>query len=107
MSRFGNDIARAIRGLRNGFGKPSFQWNGGTYACVANTATTNKELGLGGFALESDLALFVEAALLPTPGPTEKQTVIYAGKTYRIDHVGILPGGSMVRVHCSSPTKGA
>jgi len=106
MSRLGNDILRGHRDLAKQLGKPTFKWNNGDYACIANDAGSGGVFGAGGIGSVSDLVLFVEAAILPNPGPQLKHTIIYKGKTYRIDHIVGLPGDAELKFTCVDPTRG-
>jgi hypothetical protein len=95
-----------MRQLRKEAGKPVFTFDGDDIPCIANEATSSKILGEGGFALEADLVLFVEVADLPDPAPQEKQILVYKSKSYRIDHIGALPGDAQIKLSCNSPTRG-
>lgn len=106
MSSMGRNLSRGMRDLRKEAGKPVFTFNGEDIPCIANEATSSKVLGVGGFALEADLVLFIEVADLPDPAPVEKQTLFYKAKKYRIDHIGALPGDAQIKLACNAPTKG-
>lgn len=109
MSRLGDDIARGLRGLGKYAGGDTFKWpatGGNNYACIANTASESKELSIGGLALEADLSLFVERAVLPATGPAEKERILFKGKFYRIETIDDLPGSSMLKFICNAATKG-
>lgn len=86
--------------------QPTFSWAGQNYPCVPNEATASKILGLGGFALSADLLLFVRKAVLPAQGPQEKQTLIFSGRKYRIDKLGVLPGEEVITLMCNDASQG-
>jgi hypothetical protein len=106
MSRIGADINRGFKVLERALGGPVFTWKGKDYPCIANEAESSKVFGAGGFALEADLVLFVRDDVLPDVGPAEKETVVYRGKTYRIDKIGNLPGDGQIKLMCNTPTAG-
>jgi hypothetical protein len=106
VNRISREITRSLRQLEKELGYPVFTWAGTDYVCVTNEATAGKILGLGGFAVTADLVLFVRAMVLPIPGPTEKQTLTYAGRKYRIDQRGMLPGQEVVTLVCNDATQG-
>ena len=83
-----------------------FTWAGKDYPCTPNEATASKILGLGGFALNADLLLFVRRSVLPAIGPKEKQTLMFSGRKYRIDKLGVLPGEEVVTMMCNDASEG-
>jgi len=95
------DLARSLKHLERQLGNPVFTWNGGTYACVANTAAFGKNLGLGGLSPEADLVLFTRAEQFPADGqPQPSQRLDHAGRKYRIETVSTIPGRSLLRIAC-------
>jgi hypothetical protein len=108
MNAMGRELRRGMKGLERSVGKPVFTWpstSQDTYPCVANEASSSKIFGVGGFALEADLTLFVRAEVLPDPGPAEKQTILYKGRKYRIDSLAMLPGDEEIRMACNDPNR--
>jgi len=99
----GREIARGFRGLKRAVGGPVLTWKGEEYPCIANEATASRVFGPGGFAFEADLILFVERADLPEVIMVETQEIVYRGRTFRIDHVGDLPGDDQVKLACNDP----
>jgi hypothetical protein len=92
--------------MEKNLGGPTFNWAGADYPCVPNQATASKILGLGGFALTADLLLFVRTVVLPAVGPKEKQILMFSGKKYRIDKLGVLPGEEVVTLVCNDASEG-
>lgn len=87
----------------------TFQWpvtGGQNYVCISNTASESKELGIGGLGVVAALTLFVERAILPTPGPGEKQRILWKSKIYRIEMIDDVPGNSMIKLICNAATRG-
>jgi hypothetical protein len=95
-----------MREVEKSLGKPVFNWAGKDYPCCPNEATASKILGLGGFGLSADLLLFVRKAVLPEVGPQEKQTIVFLKKKYRIDKLGVLPGGEVITLICNDASEG-
>lgn len=83
-----------------------FTWKGADYICIPNTANEHRDLGQGGFSITSDLVLSVRADQFTTTYPTEQETIIYLGKTYRIEKVGTIAMGAYIRIHCEAAYKG-
>ncbi len=106
MNRISREVVRSLRALEKDLGNPVFTWGGADYPCCPNEATASKILGLGGFAIDADLLLFVRVAVLPDPGPREKQTLTFTGKKYRIDQRGVLPGQDIITLVCNDATRG-
>jgi hypothetical protein len=108
MSAIGRELKRGMKELEHAVGKPVFTWpstGGQDYPCVANEASSSKVFGVGGFALEADLTLFVRLEVLPDPGPKEKQVIVYKGRKYRIDNLATLPGDEEMRMACNDPNR--
>lgn len=101
MNRISREVLRSLRELERGLGNPKFTWAGKEIPCCPNQATASKILGLGGFALTADLLLFVRKGVLPEVGPKEKQTLVFSGKRYRIDRIGVLPGEEVMTLVCN------
>jgi hypothetical protein len=106
VNRISREITRNLRELEKSLGRPTFKWAGGDYPCCPNESTASKILGLGGFAVTADLLLFVRRGVLPDPGPREKQTLVFSGKKYRIDKLGVLPGEEVITLVCNDPSAG-
>lgn len=109
MNRISREITRSLREVEKDLGKPVFTWAGEDYQCSPNEATASKILGLGGFELSADLLLFVRKAVLVKGTPQEKQTLTYpgkAGRKYRIDKLGVLPGEEVITLVCIDASEG-
>ena len=106
MNRISREITRSLRETEKNLGNPVFTWAGSDYPCSPNEATASKILGLGGFALSADLLLFVRRSVLPAVGPKEKQTLTFAGRKYRIDKLGVLPGEEVITLVCNDSSSG-
>ena len=106
VNRISKEITRSLRETEKNLGGPVFTWAGKDYPCCPNEATGSKILGLGGFALTADLFLFVRRAVLPPVGPKEKQTIIFSGRKYRIDKLGVLPGEEVLTLVCNDASAG-
>lgn len=91
-------------------------WNGETLNCCAGEAKSLKDLGIAGFAPESDMILvfvtddfvpgFQQPADLNGKIPVSKQTLVYSGKQYRIEDVIIPPGLAFIVTGLIDPNKG-
>jgi hypothetical protein len=101
------DIGRGLRTLERALKKPTFNWNGKDYLCVPGIGKSTKALkGGGGFSLDHDLVLRVRTELLPTPGPTTTQKLLYKSVTYRIDEIDSPPGDAYIELRLIDPSKG-
>jgi hypothetical protein len=110
----GGDTRRGLRDLRRATGRHFMTTRTNQeLPCVANTAESSKAFGSGGFQLEADLSVFIDAAFMPadhaTNGPKEKQQWTFSrdGKVYKIDHKSLLPGDGVWKFTCTDPNKGA
>ena len=106
MNRISREVTRTLRETEKNLEKPTFNWGGHDYPCVPNESTASKILGLGGFALQADLLLFVRRSVLPAVGPKENQNLTFSGKRYQIDKLGVLPGEEVITLVCNDATSG-
>lgn len=89
----------------------TFGWTGATpktYPCSAGSAQFAKNLGFGGFALESDLVIIVRTAALGVDGyPALNDEITVDGKVYHLDRIEWSPCKTFAAWHLDDPTKGA
>lgn len=85
----------------------TFQWNNQNYPCLIGSIYRRKNLDAGGWQPESDLVLYVRAALFASVAaqPQLKQTVICRGDTFRIDEITTPAGMPFLRLACNDPNK--
>jgi hypothetical protein len=84
---------------------PTFTWKGQDYACTPSRSAKGKLFGAGGFTIDNNLVLSVQASILPDPGPQPDQFLTYLGDKYRIDLVTTQQG--LVILTCNDPNRGA
>lgn len=113
MSRIGDAILRSQRAIERDSGNPTFKWKANqtasTYVipCMENSSDSSKILGLGGFALEADLVLFVRVEVLVGFAPVEKDVIQFRAKNYRLDKITRLAGDTVLKYNLISLTKGS
>lgn len=107
MSAIGRSLKTAVGKLQAQSGRPSFTWSSYQIPCLENTPKLARLLGVGGFSPTADLSLFVRADDLPDPGPQLGHTLMFSGRSCRINMISPLPGGEDVfRFDLVHPTRG-
>lgn len=91
---------------------PTFTWLNNPYQIIPGTAMTNKPLRDGGFSQMYDLSFTTTVAQFNTDANTLKdqllnQPIQYLGIDYKIIHVGILAGGTIIKVEANSLNQNA
>lgn len=95
---------------------PIFTWNGTDYKTIPNTALLKKNLGYGGFQLDSDLKIWTLAApFITTAIPdviTLKAAMLetfmsYLGYQYKITAVNVLGGATIIQIDANDANQGA
>ena len=85
----------------------SFTLNGVGYLGAISDRTDTRDLGIGGFELQTDQTLVSPVAQFNGTLPEEKQTVVVDGKTMRIESVRLSPDGKFIVLNLNDNTRGA
>jgi hypothetical protein len=107
VNRLARELTRGQKEVEAAQGNLVFTWAGANYPCTVNQTAASQMLDVGGFQLHSDLTLLVRTDVLPAVGPKEKQTLTFAGRSYRIDRVLVTHGGNITSLACNDPGQGA
>jgi hypothetical protein len=83
-----------------------FVWKGSSYPCAPGERTADKLLGMGGLAPISSLQLVVRASILPTTQPAENDTLIFDGKTLRVNIITHSPDKGFIVLDCVDVDEG-
>jgi len=87
----------------------TFTWSGGSYPCIYGDRTESKELGYGGFALDSDVTVVVRKDAFSSgngPFPQPKDDITLDSRSLNIQSVDYAPDGSSLVLACNDPTRG-
>jgi hypothetical protein len=105
MSRIGKASARAVKRLERDT-EAVVTIAGTDYPCVANTSTRWSVFGEGGFALETDLTVYLRLEVCPTV-PSINDLVTFDGNSYRVLRPVELPGDGTFKLICGDPDRAA
>ncbi len=79
---------------------PVAVFSGVTIKILPGGVRQRKDNSPGGFSLDSDLQLTCLSADFPEP-PRAKQTLVYLGRSYRIETVTTMAGGLQLRLNAN------
>ncbi len=106
MGFLDEDMPDAITELLDDYGQ-TITWNGGDYSCIASRRRKGGTLEMYGVAIQCDLLVVVCMRLFGGNPPTDSDTIVFAGRTYRIDNIITSPGEGFLILACVSPSRGA
>ena len=91
---------------------PQFTWAAKQYLCLPNGAHKKKDLAVGGFHLDSDLALTCLVAQFNQNPTALREAMLntqltYLSNLYKIDRVTIAYGGKQIRIECTDLNQAA
>lgn len=99
---YGN--AQAFREIESELGV-QFVWNGTSYPCQIGARRESKDLGDGGFGLNSGLDIVIRQEAIGTP-PAIKDIVSIGTRILRVEMVTWSPDDAFVVLSCEDNTKG-
>lgn len=76
------------------------------YTCFASQATRGGKVESFGLGVDEDLVIITRGAQFDSP-PETGETIVFSGRTYRIDRVLTAPGSCFLRLACTNAGRGA
>jgi len=78
----------------------------GVYPCILGSRAESKDLGMGGFATDSDLVIVIRKELFSTE-PVTEELVTVTDRVVRTQTITHAPDGSVLVLACNDSTRGA
>ena len=82
----------------------TFTWSSGSYACVAEDATTGRRDEEAGFMDDDDVTIHVQTSLFSSTRPAVGNLVKWNSRSYRIMQIRASSDGLMLALLCKEAT---
>lgn len=91
---------------------PVFLWREQNWKSLPGGARRRKDLGVGGFSLDSDLSIVCLVAQFGVSAQAQRDLMLntqltYLGQLYQIQTITIAAGGLQLQIECNDAQEGA